>query len=321
MRRRRYVLAIMLLGIAVVEVPAADSDSSEDRGVDPARTLFVNSLLPGTAQITMGQLAQGWALLLSSLTLKIVGNTMLVIEIVNSAAAGGGIGIYRENGRTYLLPPSDDGLLQETWLGNTGMTLAIWGSLLGAYSQYDSYLRLIRPSLGRRDISLGEVLVAPYQARNALSWQVLPVLVLSTLSSLDWDRIREFGEFFRRDEVDFWGLPVRPLTGLALNTLFAFTLVHANAAAEELVYRGMNLRSVGPLRSTVAFGAAHLPNMLTPGMSVEDTLLQTGFATAFGAYAARMTMQDQYDLGKAIDYIARESYEDAGFAWQMSIRY
>jgi len=313
---------------------ARDRDDVPDREqLDVPRVLLINSLLPGTAQIAMGRRGEGIAIMATSLSLRIAGITMMLIDARNSVSAQGGLGFYREDGRTYLLPPDDSGLLAETWLGNTGMLLALHGALLGAYSAHDAYLELVVP--GRPGaMPLAEALAAPYRPANVLNWSVLPVLGFLTFASLSYDDILALGEFFRADRVDFWGAAVPPLAGLALNTAFSLAFVHANAAAEEYLYRGVQLGATGVARSSISFGMAHLPNMLMPGVSIEDTLIQTAFAGLFGWYVGQMTVNSNFDLGKAIalhfwnnviaftlGYLTEQAGAEPGFSWSVDIAY
>jgi membrane protease YdiL (CAAX protease family) len=108
------------------------------------------------------------------------------------------------------------------------------------------------------------------------------------------------GRYFRRGRVEFLGYPVTPLTGFGLEVLLAGVLVTANAVWEELSYRGLGLQVNGTVYSSLSFGFAHLTNMLVPGVTVEDTVLQTLFATAFGFYAADRVQRREDGLERMI---------------------
>ena len=42
----------------------------------------------------------------------------------------------------------------------------------------------------------------------------------------------------------------------------------------------------------------HLPNMLIPNVSVEETVIQSVFAALFGYYAASRTIANDYDFSR-----------------------
>lgn len=285
---------------------AAQSDAADEPEPPPLRsTLLWNTLLPGTAQIALGQQTEGRLILAGSLTLRITGLGLLLWQQLDGAETGGGLGIYSQDGRTYLFPPDEDGgLVGSDWRYNAGLAIATWGSLLTAYSQWAGWrdlsdlYELPAPRRGRE--SLGDLLLAPYRPENVFTFDFFPVFPLTILGQMSPDDIAVYGDFFRRDHVDFWGLEVSPWAGLALNTLFTLGLVHANATAEEILYRGFVLEQRGVVRSSLSFGAAHLPNMLVPGVSVEDTLYQTLFATLFGFYAANRAEANGYDFSRMV---------------------
>lgn len=306
---------VALLASALVPAPLAAQSAPGSQAVeapeadelpDPGSTLLLNSLLPGTAQIALGDVREGRRLLAGSLALNVVGNGLIIWQQIDRAAeVEGGLGIYRRGDQTYLLPPGDDaGLVSSDWRFNAGLLMSLWGSLLSSYSQWAAYrefsdrLEVDAPRTGHE--SLGELLLAPYQAEHLLNYDVFPFFPMTIIGQLDWTDLRGYGAFFTREEVDFWGMRVSPWAGLAMNTLFTFALVHANATAEELLYRGIQLETRGVVRSSLGFGAVHLPNMLVPGVSVEQTLYQTLFATLFGFYAADRTVANDYDIRRMV---------------------
>ena len=294
-----------------VAVPVvAQSDSSDSVPLpDMARTLFINSLLPGTAQIALGDVKTGRRILIGSLTLNAAGLGLLVADLIRSNsiadATSEGLGLYRYDNRTYLWPVDENlGLVKSDWMPDTGLLLLTWGSLLTAYSGWAAYrdyadrLQLPSPRTGRE--SLGSILVAPYRAENILSLDFFPFFPMTIIGQLEYDDLSLYRRFFAEDRVDFWGFDVIPALGLALNTLFAFAFVHANATGEELIFRGLQLESRGVIRSSISFGIAHIPNMIIPGVSIEDTLFQTAFATLFGFYAADRVVENEYRFEKAV---------------------
>ena len=332
MKKTIALLAAAWFVAALVPARADEKPEQAPDSINARRVLLTNALLPGTAQITLGRRGEGIAIMAASLSLRIAGLTMVALDL-RSDGTEGGYGIYREDGRTYLYPPDNSGLLADTWLGNTGLLLALWGSLAATYSAHDAYLNFADPGHPGA-MSLGEALAAPYRRANVLTWDVLPVLGFLTLTGLSRDELFAIGSFFRSDDVEFWGMRVSPWAGLAMNTAFTIALVHANATAEEYAYRGVQLAATGLARSSVSFGLAHLPNMLVPGVSVEDTLVQTAFAGLLGWYVGQLTLNSNYDLGKSIalhfwnnvmaftlGYLTGQSEAEPGFAWTVNVRY
>jgi membrane protease YdiL (CAAX protease family) len=312
--RRSPPLIVMLVALMLLlafplsaqeDSPAAEPPDAPD----PIRTLLINSFLPGTAQIALGDRVGGTLILVGSIALQAGGTALLVVDQLPAFAAtgeeaGGGFGWYREGGRTYLWPPDEGaGIVGSGALYDTGLLLSIWGSLLSGYSQWAAtreFSDLLGSDSSRTGHeSLGELLLAPYRAEYVLNTGFFPFFPMTILGQLDYDDLSVYGRYFSQDRVDFWGMSVHPALGLALNTLFSVALVHANATVEEILFRGLALESGGVVSSSLSFGAAHLPNMLLPGVSIEDTLLQTLFATLFGFYAADVTVRNDYRLGTA----------------------
>jgi len=143
-------------------------------------------------------------------------------------------------------------------------------------------------------------MVAPWQPRNLINLEILPVFVLSLLPNLTELKRADFLEYFARDSVPFLGRSVSPTAGLALAGASAIVIANANAVWEEIAFRGERLRSDGVVGSSVRFGLAHLPNALTPNVSVQDTIWQSVFATMFGMYAASVTEGNGGDFRKPI---------------------
>ena len=218
------------------------------------------------------------------------------------------LGVFNEEGRTYFLRPQEiPGGSGSQWLYYSGITLVLYGNLLSAYSQYAAARDLTDrvPALaasakrtGRE--SLPALLAAPFTPRHVLTHDVLAILALTTASSLAGSDPARILEFFRRDTVPFMGSEVSPGTGLLLRLATSLVLVTANAAGEEILFRGLTLEQSGPVVSSLTFGLAHLPNALLPGVPIEDTVLQTLFALGFGFYAAGRTVEAGYRFERMV---------------------
>lgn len=302
---------VLVLALGVAAPVAAQSDSSNDSPAlpDMARTLFINSLLPGTAQIALGDVRTGRRILVGSLALNVAGLGLLVADLIRSnginEATSEGIGFYRHEDRTYLWPVDDNlGLIKSDWIPDTGLLLLTWGSLLTAYSgwaayrDYADHFEIAAPRTGHE--RLRSLLIAPYKADNIFNLDFFPFFPMTILGQLEYDDLSVYRRFFEEERVDFWGFDVVPALGLALNSLFAFAFVHANATGEEIIFRGLQLESRGVARSSISFGIGHLPNMIIPGVSIEDTIFQTIFATLFGFYAADRVRSNEYRFERAV---------------------
>ncbi|MBT3273247.1 MAG: CPBP family intramembrane metalloprotease [Spirochaetales bacterium] len=300
---KRAVFSLLLI---IALCGSVFAETSSENPPDYARMMVLNALLPGTAQRILGKLDEA-KIFYASLPISIAGISLL------AAAAGFSSGeaaldLGSENGRTYLFSYTGEESSAAEILMYGGMILNLYGNLLSAYSSYaahrdyvDTYDDPFHPeALTTGRIRLSEAVVAPFKRENVLSLDVLPMLGLMTLSGLSVDDWKAVGGYFRRDQVDLFGLTVSPAAGLGAQLGIAALMTTATAVWEELLYRGVSLEVNGPVYSSVTFGLAHLPNMLVPGVSIEDTLLQTFFAGAFGFYAADRVVQKGYHLERMI---------------------
>jgi hypothetical protein len=288
-------LAALLAAPAWTEEPAG----GENAEIGP-REVLINSLLPGYAQIRMGRVTEGSVYLLS-VPLNIAG---FVLQTHYLAQVFADPALERfatdEDGQwyAYYLP----GLAGQPykWELYLGTVLGLYGTLLSTHSQYDLINTLSPPPPGRAVISLGEAVLAPWQPRNLLSAEILPVFALSILPDLARISRDDLSAYFARESVPFLSRPVSPAAGLALAAGSAVLIANANAVWEEIMYRGIRLQSDGVAGSSFRFGLVHLPNALMPNTSIQDTLWQGLFATAFGFHAAMVTERAGGDFRKAI---------------------
>ncbi len=302
----KTMLGILVLAFAIAGgLPRLRAENQQIRAApDYQLMMLANQLVPGSAQVALGQRRAGILYMTTALPLSIAGQAMLLWYVFLDLDAFA-IEPMRQNDKTYLFDPALSTVHQEQqWLLYTGFTLSVYSSLLSTYSSYAAhrdYHRLYVPSypLGPR-MPLAELIAAPYRLQNLISWDVFPFFPMSVVASLAGEDFAAIGRFFGKNRVEFWGIEVTPIFGLMLNTLFTFCLVTANAVTEEVLFRGLNLETSGPVRSSLTFGLAHLPNMLMPGASIEDTILQTANATLFAFHAARQTLENGYDFSKMI---------------------
>ncbi len=268
--------------------------------------MIINSLVPGTAQRTLGNLDES-KFLIFSLPLSLAGTSLIAVSAAVSTAEVS-LDLEKKDGRTYLFQYSGTSSSIADLLMYGGLSLSLYGNLLSAYSSYAAHRDFVdrygdpfhpKPVTEGR-IKFSDAVTAPFRKDNIFSIDVLPMLGLMTLSGVSVEEWQAAGGYFRRDQVDLFGFPVSPAAGLGAQILVSALMTTATAAWEELVYRGVSLEASGAVYSSVSFGLAHLGNMLVPGVSVEDTLLQAMFAGVFGFYAADRVTRRGYAIEKMI---------------------
>lgn len=185
-----------------------------------------------------------------------------------------------------------------------GVAMAgIWGGFFSVYADWDRSVKTGQADRRARfgGLTMEAYLLAPFQAEQVFNFDVFPLfplLELAPVTSEDW---RTMGRFFQRDRVDFLGTKVSPAVGLGLTAAGAMALVMANAALEEILFRGLLLETMGVVGSSVYFGANHLLNaFVLPNFSFEEAGAQAAFATLFGLYAASRTEANGGDFRRMI---------------------
>lgn len=282
------------------------SDEDEFEKPSYSEVMLRNALVPGLGFKMLGKDEEAY-LYYAALPLNLIGAGLVTAAVFlngNSIVldlehSDGVTGVFRYEKE---LTPASKLMLAG------GMGLSLYGSLLAAYSSYAVHSDYVErygfpgrpksPDPGR--ISLVDALTAPFTPVHVFNIDVLPMIGLATLGSFSVEDYREIGNYFKRDHVVFLGYPVTPPAGLGLEILLAAGLATAYAAWEELAYRGLSLRVNGTVHSSLSFGFAHLANMLVPGVTVEGTLMQTVFATAFGFYAADRVLRGENGLERMI---------------------
>lgn len=299
-RRPLFLLLLLLLP----RYSCCDETHDEPE-VPPYRELMVmNALLPGLGMRMLGNDREARVYYLA-LPLQMAGAGLTAAAVLlngNTITTE----IEHRDGQTRLFGFKNElsAASKLMLLGGTGLSL--YGSLLAAYSSYavhsDYRVRYGLPgdfsavTPPRERISMGAVLAAPFTPSHVFNIDVLPVIGLSTLTGFSIEEYGKMAEYFRKEQVAFLGLDVSPFAGLGLQVLLAATLVTANAAWEELAYRGYGLQTSGAIHSSLSFAFAHLANMIVPGVTVEGTLMQTLAAAAFGFYAADRVVRGENGL-------------------------
>ncbi|MEE8441259.1 MAG: CPBP family glutamic-type intramembrane protease [Spirochaetia bacterium] len=307
MTRARFVGLIVAAAAFLHPVHLAADDSRRDDSAGyelTSRDILLNALIPGYAQIKLGRRTAG-VIYLSSVPLTIAGMA-LQTHYLAKVMTDDRLELYYtdENGRWYLFYLEGLNERPDKWEFFLGTILGLYGTLLSTHSQYDVEQHLVAravvPALPAEPVSLAQAVAAPWQPRNLLNLEILPVFALSVLPEVARIDRATLIDYFSRSSVPFLGTEVSPAVGLALAAGGAILIANANAVWEEIAYRGMQLQTFGVVGSSVRFGLVHLPNALTPNVSVQDTLWQTTLATMFGLYAASVTERNAYDFRRAI---------------------
>lgn len=300
---------VCLLLITAVCVHLIFGESTDDKKlafeppVEYGPMMLKNILVPGTAQLALGQKKEAMVYLFS-LPLTLIGNGLSLYAVV-SRLGGIRIDVETAGRETFLSRYIDEEEAFDEIFLYAGLTLSLYGSLLSNYSQYaahrdylDRYSPASRVREGREGLS--ELLFAPFLPRNVFTIDVLPALMLFSLSDIAGEDLSLIGDFFSRDSAPFMGFEFKPWAALGLQTLSSILLVWANSTWEEVAFRGLSLEVNGPVYSSLTFGFSHLGNMIMPGVSVEDTILQSFFATAFGFYASEQVKRNGYKLNRMV---------------------
>ena len=287
----RLITLCLFLPGWILAAPALAQDTSPDLR-DPL------DALPGHWQFThddplLGSLAAGGAL---------VNLSPLLIP----ALSQGSTEFWVEKGGQHYIAWNDPNAVGADDLRGlrAGVGLAgIWGGFFSIYGQWDQYVKT--DQAGRRakygTLTMADYLTAPFQPQFVFNFDVFPVFPLLELYPTTFDDWKKVGGFFQRNRVDFLGNKVSPGLGLGLTAAGAMTLVAANAALEEIAFRGILLDRMGVVGSSLVFGANHLINAFAlPNFSFEEAGQQAAFATLFGLYTASRTEANGGDFRRMI---------------------
>ena len=268
------------------------------------RTLLLNSIVPGSAQKALGLKA---GIYYAGLPATVIGAGLTAASFLlmsdNLVPA-----IERTEDGTTLMSYEGEESAASQWLFYGGTVVSLYGALLSAHSQYSAYRVIADRTDGiltdRRDgfDRAADVLFAPFRPANIFSPSVLPVLGLTVISAFSQSEIKAIRNYFELDSVEFSGITLKPLSALLLRVATALLLVIPNASWEEISFRGVTLEASGARYSSVIFGLSHLGNIFVPGVTIEETLLQSLYATAFGFYAAEIVIRDDYSLERAVAF-------------------
>lgn len=297
------LINIFLFNNFIISSFAEDKILTEaEKVAEYQNVLTINALLPGYGQITQKKELEGYAYMTTSLTMLISGQALLLSYFYDRGLLE--IAPYKKDDKNYLIRFTNPAKEDRNLLLYSGLFLSLYGTLLATYSSY-SYHRDYLDANFTNNVkkgkeSLTDLVFAPFVPENVFNFDVFPMYPIITVSSIQPSDLGKMNDFWKKDKVPFMGLNVAPWQGLLLEIISASLLVLANATWEEINFRGILLEKSGLTYSSITFGLAHAPNVLYPGVSVEETTLQTLFASLFGFYAGVKTQQNNYDFKKMI---------------------
>ena len=297
---------LLLLCVSTITTQTASGQEITADVPDYTRMMLANALLPGTAQRQLGKADEALRYY-PSLPMSVVGAGMIVAATI---VGDGELAFDLESNESgsYLVRYTGEESLATELLVYGGLILSLYGNLLSAYSSYGAHRDFVdiygdpfrsTPYVSGR-LSLRDAFFAPFKPEHVFSIDVLPMLGLMTLGGFSIDEWRSILSYFNHTRVDFFSIPVSAAAALLGQSLISTLMTTATAAWEELMFRGLSLEVNGSVHSSVSFGLSHLANMLVPGVSVEETLAQSIYATAFGFYAADRVLQRNFRIERMI---------------------
>lgn len=277
-------------------------NKDKNNNIEYERNVSLNQLVPGIAQFSLKQDKEAFTYMFTSLPLTLVGEALVIYYFYDK----GGIKVepYRENNKTYLTKYAYNNSDEKNLVLYSGFLLLLYGTLITTYSTYayhrDFSDKYLPNTVKKGKEELFDLVVSPFKSENILNFDFFPMFPLTAISGLQADDISKIGAFWQKDKVPFMGLKVDPWQGVLLELASVSALVLANATWEEIQYRGITLETSNLSNSAFSFGLAHAGNALYPNTSIEDTALQTTFATLYGFYAGYRTQQNNYDFRRMI---------------------
>lgn len=300
--KKLLLLFLVTLFFSNTLILNAYADEETNIKTEYEKNLTLNQLIAGMGQFSLKQDKEAFNYMLTSIPLTLAGEALVLYYFYNK----GGIKIepYRENNKTYLTKYGYNNTDEKNLILYSGFFLLLYGTLISTYSTYayhrDFSDKYFTNSVKKGKEELFDLVVSPFKSENILNFDFFPMFPLTVISGLQADDIAKIGGFWQKEKVPFMGVQVTPWQGVLLELASVSALVIANATWEEIQYRGLTLEKSNLSNSAFSFGLAHAGNALYPNTSIEDTALQTTFATLFGFYAGYKTEQNNYDFRRMI---------------------
>lgn len=275
----------------------ADTEAPKPAPAGYGLLMFGNSLLPGSAQIAMGNRDEG--ILELSLSLPLIGVGQGLIWTYFLAPRNGVSSPLLSSGYPY---GQDSWYASRAWMLELGLGLDAAGRAVAAYSSWTAhreYLKRYGSGEASSRESLGELAAAPFLPKNFLSFETVPVIALVGLSSFPADGFDKATNFFNADTQPFWGYKFSPAAALSLKAADALIVSFFSAIARELLFRGLILEQDGLVASIGLSSSYSLLSLVIPSDSAGEIALRTASEAAYSWYAGALTMR-KGRLGQAI---------------------
>jgi membrane protease YdiL (CAAX protease family) len=246
------------------------------------RNVLASTLVPGFAQLAEGDYVSG---------LGYLSVTPLLY---------GGYGLLFWNSSEL----ADGGLDWRFDLGLLSVKAAETVQFHGIWSYFRAYQDAKNPTPRRRGReSLRALMAAPFDPAVVFSYDVFPVIPLTTVLAFSPEDWLEVPRYFEQERVEFYGMSLSPWLVAAVNLGYFAVLNDFVAVSEELAYRGISLEQNGLVYSSLVFGLVHASNLLFLEASPENLAAvaqQVAGATLIGFYNGIITRRNDYDIRKAV---------------------
>jgi len=268
----RTVALITVFIMSIASLPAQEPAPSH------GTVLAINLLAPGYAQIRAGR-PEGWAYLAASWPLMAGGAALMAVarlEVSDDLADDPWAGI-------------PDGSTLTGALELAGRLMALAGASVSVYS---SWIYVEESSSGRpTDVPSDawgylSLLASPFDPRVFLDAPTLAPMAAAAalgLGSVDWALVKRF---YESESVTAFGFVMAPATATMAKVAAAAGLSLARAVLEEVVFRGLAIRSLGRTGSVAADGLVGLADAVATGAGAADVAARTALRAGWASYAA-----------------------------------
>ena len=274
----KKLLLVITLFFCMLQALSSEgiNKSDEEKGF-----FLLNFLAPGAIQIYEGK-DEGYAYL-PGMALEITGTILMGKNYVPKIESPVAVPI---------------GLLLKT----TGESMIVYSWYAYMHDQGQGW-----QGISRR--SYPDLLLAPWDYRNILSPEILPIVGVVAINALttilDAEACSKLGAWYSRDEVLFWGGMMHPAVASGIDFAWSLLAMTGVAISEETGFRGILTPLIGPEWSAIAFGSMHFANLLVKKPTVKNiigTTLQVLSATGLGFYFDKIAKDNNGDLSKPVAF-------------------
>jgi hypothetical protein len=299
-------MGILLLLICLpAGLAAQEEGAAEEGGPGYGGTMLVEALLPGSGLIRLGRACEGGLAMALSLPMMALGQGMRWYHFLY---AQGGLEAALGKGYAFDAGSADP---QAEWLLGVGSLLDSGGRAVAAYSAMTTHLFLLElggsaPGLSDRPAarpleSPSELILSPF-GPEALSVDVLPLVILLLASSLPQDAPERLQGFFAEPGQPFWGQSWKPWAALVWKAVSAALESLAGAIGQEILYGRLIAERDGHLVAAVARGGRALLSLGLPRREYLDPALKAAGASCLGLYASALSASEGGSLRKPVAF-------------------